>query len=155
MSLQSGLWKWKYTSSKMHSTKLCDWLSCAEPESIFLQISYFLCYFSGPDSLGYHIEPIYGYNEAEDRISPKGNPWNAPIPLDVKVAIKSIYAAGVTKPREIMKSLAESGIEEGSFHIDQLYNYLKNMRKQMGVKKMSRGSLGGLEMWNWDQISVE
>ena len=65
----------------------------------------------------------------------------------MKVAIKSIYAAGVTKPREIMKSLVEEGVaEEGSFHIDQLYNYLKNMRKQMGVKKMSRGSLGGLEM---------
>ena len=144
MSLQSGLWKWKYTSSKTHFTTLCDHLFCADLESIFLQICYFLCYFSGSDSVDFHIEAVYGYNQAEDS---KVNPWNAPIPLDVKVAIKSIYAAGVTKPREIMKSLVEEGVaEEGSFHIDQLYNYLKNMRKQMGVKKMSRGSLGGLEM---------
>ena len=44
----------------------------------------------------------------------------------MKVAIKAMYAAGVTKPREIMKSLVEEGVaEEGSFKIGNLYNFLK------------------------------
>ena len=99
------------------------------------------------NSVDFQFEVIHPCNEAEDRTCPKVNHWNAPIPADVKEAIKSMYAGGITKPQEIMKSLGESGVvEEGSFRIGQLYNCLKNMKKQMGVKKRSRGAIGGLEM---------
>ena len=48
------------------------------------------------------------------------------LPPHVKEAIKLKYEAGVTKPREIMKSLVEEGVaEEGSFKIGNLYNFLK------------------------------
>ena len=77
---------------------------------------------------------MYGYNEAKDRSCTEVNLLKSPIPPDVKDAIKSKYTAGVTKPQDIMRSLLESGVtEEGSFTMDQLYNYLKNMKKQMGV----------------------
>ena len=45
-----------------------------------------------------------------------------------------------------MKSLGESGVaEEGSFQIGQSYNYLKNIKKQMGVKRGQEVLLVGLK----------
>ena len=125
MWLHSGLWKWKYTFSNF--TKFYDTLSCADPESIFpINLLFSFAIFSGPDSVGFPIEADFGYNQAEDTICPKANPSNSSIPPDVKVAIKAMYVAGVTKPREIMKSLVEEGVtEEGSFKIGNLYNFLK------------------------------
>ena len=84
------------------------------------------------------METVYGYKEAEDRMHSKYRKPMA-IPHDVKEAIKSIYLAGVTRPHEIMMSLVEDEImEEGSFPINMLYNYLKNMKIQMGLKKRSK-----------------
>ena len=104
------------------------------------------------DGVGYHIEAAYGHIKAGDSLlGEAGEAYmqerdgadslifkNSPIPHDVKDAIKSMYAAGVTKPQKIMKSLVEDGVmEEGGFPIDKLYNYLKKMKIKMGVRKRS------------------
>ena len=92
------------------------------------------------------METVYGYNEAEDRMRPKFSKPMA-LPPHVKEAIKLKYEAGVTKPREIMKSLVDDGVaEEGSFPKSKLNNHLQKMKIKMGMKKTSRFSIGGLEM---------
>ena len=69
------------------------------------------------------------------------------LPPHVKEAIKLKYEAGVTKPREIWKSLVEDGVmQEGSFPKNKLHNHLQKMKIKMGVKKTSRIAIGGLEM---------
>ena len=63
------------------------------------------------------------------------------IPPDVKEAIKSMYIAGMTKPRQIMKSLVEDGfMEEGSFPIEKLRNHLKKMKIKMGLRSKKKSS---------------
>ena len=66
----------------------------------------------------------------------------------MKEAIKARYEAGVTKPREIMKSLVDDGvIEEGTFPKSKLHNHLQKLKMKMGVeKKFSRAAIDGLEM---------
>ena len=93
----------------------------------------------GLNSVDFTIESVSGYSQTEDRTFTGVNPLKYPISPDVKEAIKSMYTAGVTKPMDIWNSLSESGVtDEGGFKINQLYNYLKNMKKQMGVKTRSK-----------------
>ena len=58
-----------------------------------------------------------------------------------------MFEGGVTKPQEIMKTLLDSGVaEEGSFQISHLYNYLKNLKKRLGVKTRQEVAISNLEI---------
>ena len=97
----------------------------------------------GTDEFSYYAETVkFEHSLTQDAAK------ISPIPLGVKQAIKRMYGAGVTRPKEIMEVLVEDGVtEEGSFTMKQLYNYLGEMKKKMTreeAKAKRRALISGL-----------